>query len=143
MPNNPSTHMDKVRSFWDRYVQKLHDLGIKPPFDRWMVVRAEQYIAAHRDRRLAEQSPAEVDAYLADLGRKPGLKGWQFRQAVGAIQILFALVVVDWLNRVDWERWRVSARDQSPELSPPAADTPAPGEGHRPRSWVPTRAAPS
>ena len=41
MPNNPSTHEDKVRTFWDRYVQKVHESGVKPSFDRWMVVRAE------------------------------------------------------------------------------------------------------
>ena len=111
MPNNPSTHADKVRSFWDRYVQKLNELGVKPPFDRWMVIRAEHYIAAHPDRRLAEQLPADVDAYLAELGRKSDLKGWQFRQAVDAIRMLFVLAGVDWLERVDWEHWRASARD--------------------------------
>ena len=47
MPNNPSTHEDKIRSFWDRYVKMVRDSGVKPPFDRWMVLRAEQYIAAH------------------------------------------------------------------------------------------------
>lgn len=91
MPNNPSTHEDKVRSFWDRYIQKVHESGVKAPFDRWMVMRAERYIAAHPDRRLAEQIPTDVDVYFADLGRKPNLKGWQFRQAVGAIRKLFAL----------------------------------------------------
>ncbi len=50
-----------------------------------MVVRAEQYIAAHPDRRLAGQTPAEVSTHLADLGRKTGLKPWHFRQAVDAI----------------------------------------------------------
>lgn len=47
--------------------------------------RAEHYIAAHADRRLDEQTPVDVNAYLAELGRKPGLKAWQFRQAVDAI----------------------------------------------------------
>ena len=84
MPDNPSSHDDKVRSFWDRYVGKLHESGIKPPFDRWTVRRAEEYIAAHPERRLAEQTPADVDAYPADLGRKPGFKDRQFRQAMGA-----------------------------------------------------------
>ena len=46
MPTVSSTARDKVRSFWDRYIQKLHESGIKPPFDRWFVLRAEQYIEA-------------------------------------------------------------------------------------------------
>ncbi len=75
-----------------------------------MLRRAEQSIAAHPDRRLAEQGPADVDDDLAALGRAPGLKGRQFRQAVDAIQILFQLAGVDWLARVDWDHWRDSAR---------------------------------
>ncbi|TCT22217.1 hypothetical protein [Thiobaca trueperi] len=110
MTQNPSTHEEKVRSFWDRYVQSLHESGIQPPFDRWMVIRAEHDIAAYPDRKLAEQSPEDVDAYLAVLGRKPGLKDWQFRQAVDAIQNLLRLASVNWLDRVDWDHWRASAR---------------------------------
>ncbi len=75
-----------------------------------MVVRAEQYIAAHPDRRLADQTPADVNTYLADLGRKTGLKAWQFRQAVDAIQKLFELVGMNWLGEVDWAHWRDSAQ---------------------------------
>ena len=74
MPNNPSTHVDKVRSFWDRYLQKLHESGIKPPFDRWMAMCAERIIAALPDRRLVERPLWGVDSYLAELGRRPGLR---------------------------------------------------------------------
>ncbi len=75
-----------------------------------MVRRAEHYIAAHADRRLTEQTPVDVNAYLAELGRKPGLKAWQFRQAVDAIQKLFELAGVSWLGEVDWGHWRDSAQ---------------------------------
>jgi hypothetical protein len=111
MTNNLSSQEEKIRSFWDRYVRRVHESGVQPPFDRWMVRRAEQYIAAHPDRRLSEPTPADVDAYLAELGRQPGLKGWQFRQAVDAIQKLFELVGVDWIAQVDWAHWRDSARE--------------------------------
>jgi integron integrase len=125
MPDNPSSHDDKVRSFWDRYVGKLHESGIKPPFDRWTVGRAEEYIAAHPERRLEEQTPADVDAYLSHLGRQAGLKDWQFRQAVDAIRLLFVLAGVDWLGRVDWEHWRASGRTL-------AADHPTVARDYRP-----------
>ena len=109
MAETPSTNEDKIRSFWDRYIQRLYESGVKSPFDRWMVVRAEQYIAAHPDRLLADQTPADVNAYLADLGRKTGLKAWQFHQAVDAIQKLFELVGVNWLGEVNLAYWRDSA----------------------------------
>ncbi|EGV33849.1 integron integrase [Thiorhodococcus drewsii AZ1] len=75
-----------------------------------MVRRAEQYIAAFPDRKLVEQTPADVEQYLANLGKKTELKDWQFRQAVDAIRILFELAGVEWLGQVDWEQWRASAR---------------------------------
>jgi hypothetical protein len=110
MPIVSSTSNDKVRSFWDRYVKLLHDSGIKPPSDRWFVLRAEKYIQAHPNRKLAEHRPSDVDAYLADVGRQGGLKDWQFRQVVDAIQKLFELAGADWLAQVDWDHWRASAR---------------------------------
>jgi integron integrase len=74
------------------------------------VLRAEQYIEAHPNSKLAEQRPSDVDDYLADLGRRGGLKDWQFRQTVDAIQKLFELVGVAWFSQVDWDHWRASAR---------------------------------
>ncbi len=61
-------------------------------------MRVEQYLAVHPGRRLTEQGPGGVDHHLADLGRSPSLKGWQFRQAVAAIKNLFVLAGVVWLE---------------------------------------------
>lgn len=110
MPPSPSTRDDTVRSFWDRYIKSLHESGVRPPFDRWHVLRAEHYIAAHPGRRLADHTPAEVDAYLTEMGRNGGLKGWQFRQIVDAIQKLVELAGAGWTGEVDWEHWRASAQ---------------------------------
>ncbi len=114
MPNTPSTHEEKVRAFWARYAEKVMESGAKPPFDRWLVMRAEEYVAAHPGRKLADQSAAEVDAYLAALGRRPEVKGWQVRQAADAIRIRLALAGVAWINQVDWAPWQASARDLGP-----------------------------
>jgi hypothetical protein len=68
-----------------------------------MVGRVECFLAAHADRRLTKQTPVDVDAYLANLGRTPGLKAWQSRsrQALDAIRKLFARTGVSWLGEVD------------------------------------------
>jgi hypothetical protein len=92
-----------------------------------MVLRAEHYIAAHADRRLAEQT----SAYLAELGRKPGPKAWQFRQAVDAIPKLFELAGASWLGEVDWGHWRDSARGWEATHPTVARDySPWPGGGN-------------
>ena len=75
MSNNLSTQEEKIRSFSNRYGGMVHESAVHPPDSRWMVHLAEQYIPVHLDRRLSEPSPADVDTYLAELGRQPGLKG--------------------------------------------------------------------
>ncbi|RYU58627.1 integron integrase [Methylolobus aquaticus] len=89
----------------------LHESGIKPPFDRWFVLRAEQYVAAHPARKLKDHKPRHVADYLGEIGRRGELKDWQFRQVIDAIQKLFELAGVDWLGEVDWGHWRDSARN--------------------------------
>lgn len=95
MISTPSTLVDAVRHFWDRYLELLHQQGVKPPTDRWCVTRAETYIKVTAGRRLMEHTPADVHRYLSDLGRigRIGrMNDWQFRQSVDAIQKLFERV---------------------------------------------------
>ena len=79
---------ERQRRFWDSFIQLLHEQGVKPPADRWHVVRAEGFIRAFPGRKLAELTADDVTAYLEKLGREGALEGWQFRQVVVAIQIL-------------------------------------------------------
>ena len=132
MPVNPSTQEDKIGSFWHRYTAIVRDSGVKAPFDGWMVRHAERFIAAHPDRRLADQTPVEVNGYLAELGRNPALKGWQCRQAIDAIRMLFVLAGVPWLEQVDWGRWRDAAHALGEDHPTVARDSP-PVTGGGPR----------
>jgi hypothetical protein len=75
MPDTPSTHEEKVRAFWSRFAEKVQKSGIRPPFDRWVVRRAEQYVESLGESRLADQRPANVDAYLSELSRDRAVKG--------------------------------------------------------------------
>ncbi len=103
---------DKIEQFWDRFIDIVRNSGVKEPFDRWYVIRAEEYIAAHSGRRLQDHDRQDVDDWLAVLGRKNRLKSWQFRQAAHAMQILFCDVVkVSWATEVDWEHWKVGAKE--------------------------------
>lgn len=110
MREGQSTGEHQVRLFWDNYLNRIHKTGVKQPFDRWYVRRAEEYIAASRGKRLAAQKPADLEAYLRQAGRNPGLKDWQFRQIVDAIQNLFVQVGVEWCGSFDWGHWKDSAR---------------------------------
>jgi hypothetical protein len=122
MPETPSRQEEKVRAFWARFAENVRESGTKPPFDRWLVVQAEQYVEAHSGRKPAEQSQEEVDAYLAELGRKPGVKGWQVRQAADAIRMLLEMAGARWVEEVDGAHWQASARDLGPSHPTVARD---------------------
>lgn len=106
---------DKARKFWDRYINLLHKQGVKPPADRWHVLRAEQFIKAFPDLKLSGHTPESVSGYLEKAGRAPALKDWQFRQTVVAIRILFSIVKPEWLAGFDWDFWLDSSRELEPQ----------------------------
>lgn len=105
---------ERERRFWDRYIKLLHSQGVKPPADRWHVVRAEAFIRAFPGRRLAELGREEVSGYFEKMGREGGLADWQFRQMVLAIQILFSTVKPEWMEDFDWAYWLGSAVSLEP-----------------------------
>ncbi|MGE0080758.1 MAG: hypothetical protein AB7U81_05625 [Thiohalomonadaceae bacterium] len=101
---------EQERRFWDGLIQRLHKQGIRPPFDRWYVVRAEQFTRAFPGRRLAEITAGEVTDYLTGIGHDTKLKPWQFEQVVAAIQTLYSMVNTAWFAGFDWQLWKDSAR---------------------------------
>ncbi len=105
---------ERERRFWDRYINILHKHGIKPPFDRWHVVRAEQFLKAFPDRKLADHTPDSVRGYLEDVGRPAGLQDWQFRQVVVATRILFSMAGPESMQGFDWDYWQDSSRSLEP-----------------------------
>jgi hypothetical protein len=119
----------KVDRFWDRYLKHIHKQGVKEPFDRWFVIRAEHYIKAS-DKRLADHTVDDVQGSLEDLGRKAGMKDWQFRQAVDAIRNLWVIARAPGVEGVDWGCWRNSAQSLGNDHPTIAreADDPSPVE---------------
>lgn len=104
----------RERRFWDNFLKLLHKQGVKPPADRWHVVRAEGFIRAFPGQKLAELSADDVSGYLLRVGREGGLEDWQFRQVVVAIRILFSTVKPEWLDTFDWAYWLGSATGLEP-----------------------------
>jgi len=81
-----------AQEFWDRFIDSIHNQGIKSPFDRWHVLHAERYIKAHPDKRLSQHTPDEISEYLENQGRNARRRDWQFHQIVDAIRTLFTII---------------------------------------------------
>lgn len=98
--------------FWDDLVELLNRAGVPEKALRWYVRRVEQYIAAHANLALHEHQASQVTEYLARTGRDGDLQGWQFRQIVHALQLLFTEHVrAQWSDGFDWQYWRDSAQE--------------------------------
>ena len=72
--------------FWDGFLEAVRAQGVKAPYDRWYVIRGEQYLKAYPDTPLSMHRPDEVNAYLTEIGRKGSLKDWQFRERAESFQ---------------------------------------------------------
>jgi hypothetical protein len=73
--------------------------------------------------RLKEHQASDLTDYLNALGRKSGMKDWQFRQTVEAIRILLVdMAGLDWAHSFDWDFWRESARSLQPSHPTVARD---------------------
>jgi hypothetical protein len=106
---------DREKQFWDNYIKLIHSQGIKPPFDRWSVKRAEAFIGSFPGKRLAELTAEDVSGYLRQVGQDGRLKPWQFRQVVEAIRQLYNIVRTTWSGSFDWNFWVDSAKTLDPQ----------------------------
>src|SRR6266446_10559173 len=96
--------------FWDRYVANIRAKGVQSTAARWYVIRAEQYLQAFVHTRLADHTPQDVTDYLEKLGRIGSMADWQYRQTVDALQQVFVMSEVTWVQQFDWAYWKASAR---------------------------------
>ncbi|MFC1748514.1 integron integrase [Pseudomonadota bacterium] len=113
LKTDPMNDLSGINRFWDRYINLIHKQGVSDQADYWYVKTCERYISEFANTKLANHTPKEVNEYLSKLGRKPHMRDWQFEQAVDAIQRLFEVVGVDWLDQMDWEHWKGFSRTLS------------------------------
>lgn len=101
---------------WRRFLELVHAKGARPPFDRWYVIRAEQFERSLQGKAAAACAADDVTAFLQAAGRSSRLEAWQFRQIVEAIELLLSKALrLPWAEDFDWAFWRDSARSLPPK----------------------------
>lgn len=115
MKTNAASTKISADRFWDKFIAGLLKQGVKETEARWCVLRAEQYIRAFPDKRLADHTVDDVREYLESVGLHDNLTDWQFVQAVSAIQNLLRTAKAPVVEEVDWAYWRDSARTLTPD----------------------------
>ena len=103
---------DAASRFFDNYLTCLAKASVPERQRRWYVKRVEEFIRAQQGRKIKSLSGTEVAEYFTRLGRENRLTGWQFRQCVDAIRILYCeLVASPVCRQVAWDYWYDSARE--------------------------------
>jgi hypothetical protein len=110
MDKSTARNQDRVARFWDEFIKNTEKQGVVEPFLRWHVLRAEQYLKAFPDKKLALHTAGDINAYLEHMGRNTDLKEWQLRQTVDAIRNLFVTAGIEDVDGVDWNYWKDSAK---------------------------------
>ncbi len=122
---------DGSPSNWDRYLDLLAKRGVPQRFHRWYVRRVEEFLKAVRPDSLKQITADQVTGYLQQASTRQGLAGWQFRQAVDALQMLLIdLAQAPAGKSVDWDYWK-EASASLPEDHPTTARSLPPGTGPR------------
>ena len=102
---------DAASRFFSNYVTCLGKALIPEKQRRWYVKRVEEFISAHRGRKIKRLTGTEIGHYFETIGRRKRLSGWQFTQHIDAIQILYCrLLVTPVCRELDWGYWRDSAK---------------------------------
>ncbi len=105
MNTNPPSLQNRINNFWSNYRNLLSAKDIIPPYNRWYVIRVENYINAHKKEKLVQHTPAHLNHWFFELGRNNTLEYWKFKQTVVALQILFVdLLHIDWAKNYPWEK---------------------------------------
>jgi hypothetical protein len=123
----PSTD-PAIARFWTNYLSLLKKKSGPDKALRWYRLRAEQYIQAHPEKRLATHTPSDVTTWLDAIGRQAELTDWQVAQVADALKMLFCeMLKVTWCDEVDWDHWQAGSRQLHPE-HPTLAREPQPAK---------------
>jgi len=109
-PVKPQDQMSSAeRAFWAEYAQCLVRRNITGHNAEWYVRRAQEFCYSLDGTRLRDIQAADVDRYIAHMGRRVSLEGWQVRQCIAALEVLFReMTDCAWARDFDW-RARINA----------------------------------
>ncbi len=118
MADSPSNIPDAASRFFDNYLLCLKKASIPEKQRRWYVKRVEDFIKAQNGHKIKSISVDAITQYFEAIGRQNHLAGWQFRQCVDAIRILYSdLLTSPICGEVNWRYWKDSARQQDVDHS--------------------------
>ena len=97
--------------FWNNYLAVLIERQIKSSLYTWYVRHCEAFIGVNREIRLKQHTKITVSAYLEVLINSEKQEGWQKKQAIDALSLLFKSIHAPLYRDIDWDYWKLSCRE--------------------------------
>jgi hypothetical protein len=82
-------HSIAAQKFWHAFQACVEENRVRPDRSLFYVKWAKAYVTFLPGKRLGDRSRQDIEAFLADLGKRPGFEDWQIRQAEHALKILY------------------------------------------------------
>ncbi len=101
----------RIELFWQRYITICQTFRIPEKALPWYRRHVQAFIDQYPGIRLQSQSAENLQVWLEGLGRNEQLTGWQYRQKVDALRLLFChMVRATWALEFDWDRWAMATQ---------------------------------
>ncbi len=89
--NEKPTKIEKEQGFWEAYRGCTQENRVRPDRSPFYVKWAKGFAGFIPEKPLKDSSREDIEAFLADLAKRPGIADWQVRQAEYALRILYEI----------------------------------------------------
>ena len=86
-----SCNSKELDRFWEAYRACAEENRVRPDGSPFYVKWAKDFSNFLPEKPLKDRSRKDIEAFLADLGKRRGIADWQVRQAEHALKILYEI----------------------------------------------------
>jgi len=89
MKRKTQEHSTAAERFWDAFKACAEENRVRSDRSVFYVKWVQAFVDFLPEKRLRERSREDIESFLAQLAKRPGMKDWQVRQAAHALEILY------------------------------------------------------
>lgn len=89
MGENSPKQSAATQKFWNAFKACVEENRVRPDRSPFYVKWAQTFVDFLPGKRLRDRSRQDIEAFIADMGKQPGLEDWQVKQAEHALKILY------------------------------------------------------
>lgn len=81
--------LESIQRFWEAFRSCVEEHRVNPDRAHYYVRWAQAFVRFFPNRRLRDRTREDIEAFLTDLGSRPGTVDWQVKQAEHALKIMY------------------------------------------------------